>query len=356
MSKTYDGRLRRAVRDITERYQAAGYFPSACVRVFNREETVACVCVGEAEESSLFDVASLTKIATTTQILHLIEAGKLSLLALVLDALPPLQNDAFLARRFEGITLYQLLTHTSTLPAWYPFYSRQGEDFYTVLKYALQHTEPTQGMVYSDLNFMLLGKIIEHTHGKPLENCLQENLVKPLGLGNMTYLPEKSYAIVPSCYGNPIETQMCADRGIPFHGFRPLGQAVRGEANDGNCFYYFHGVSGHAGIFADAPAYERLCQYYMKTALPLLIEAQQEQPAVPGRGIGFQTGLSYPHGCGHTGFTGTGIYFSREYNVGVVSFTNRLFYPHENENATWEFRRVLHEAAFALAANAAEKP
>ena len=356
MSKTYDERLQCAVRDITERYQAAGYFPSACVRVFNQDETLACVCVGEAEEDSLFDVASLTKIATTTQVLHLIEKGKLSLLALVLDALPPLQNDAFLARRFAGITLYQLLTHTSTLPAWYPFYSRQGEDFYSVLSYALQHTEPTKGMVYSDLNFMLLGKILEQVQGKALEVCLQQDLVKPFNLGNMTYLPEKSYAIVPSCYGNPIETQMCADRGIPFHGFRPLGKAVRGEANDGNCFYYFHGVSGHAGIFADALAYERLCQYYMKTALPLLIEAQQEQPAVPGRGIGFQTGLSYPHGCGHTGFTGTGIYFSREYNVGVVSFTNRLFYPHENENATWEFRRVLHEAAFALAANAAEKP
>ena len=356
MSKTYDERLQCAVRDITERYQAAGYFPSACVRVFNREETLACVCVGEAEEDSLFDVASLTKIATTTQVLHLIEKGKLSLLALVLDALPPLQNDAFLARRFAGITLYQLLTHTSTLPAWYPFYSRQGEDFYSVLSYALQHTEPTKGMVYSDLNFMLLGKILEQVQGKALEVCLQQDLVKPFNLGNMTYLLDKSRSIVPSCYGNPIETQMCADRGIPFHGFRPLGQAVRGEANDGNCFYYFHGVSGHAGIFADALAYERLCQYYMKTALPLLIEAQEEQSAAPGRGIGFQTGLSYPHGCGHTGFTGTGIYFSREYNVGVVSFTNRLFYPYENENATWEFRRVLHEAAFALAANAAEKP
>ena len=356
MSTTYDGRLQRAIRDIAERYQAAGYFPSACVRVFNQDETLAVACVGEAEESSLFDVASLTKIATATQVLHLIEKGKLSLLALVLDALPPLQNDVFLARRFEGITLYQLLTHTSTLPAWYPFYSRQGEDFYIVLKYALQHTEPTKGMVYSDLNFMLLGKILEHTQRKPLENCLREDLVKPLGLGNMTYLPDKSLSIIPSCYGNPIETQMCADRNIPFDGFRPLSLAVRGEANDGNCFYYFHGVSGHAGIFADAPAYERLCQYYMKTAVPLLIEAQKEQPAAPGRGIGFQTGLSYPHGCGHTGFTGTGIYFSREYNIGVVSFTNRLFYPHENENATWEFRRVLHEAAFALAANAAEKP
>ena len=234
MSKTYDERLQCAVRDITERYQAAGYFPSACVRVFNQDETLACVCVGEAEEDSLFDVASLTKIATTTQVLHLIEKGKLSLLAFVLDALPPLQNDAFLARRFAGITLYQLLTHTSTLPAWYPFYSRQGEDFYIVLKYALQHTEPTKGMVYSDLNFMLLGKILEHTQRKPLENCLREDLVKPLGLGNMTYLPDKSLSIIPSCYGNPIETQMCADRNIPFDGFRPLSQAVRGEANDGN--------------------------------------------------------------------------------------------------------------------------
>ena len=349
MSKQYDARLQRAIQDMAERYQAAGYFPSACVRVFNHHETLAVACVGEAAENSLFDVASLTKIATATQILHLIEKGNLSLQERVLDALPLLQKDVFLAKRFEAITLFQLLTHTSTLPAWYPFYSRQGEDFFAALKFALAHTEATQGMVYSDLNFMLLGKIIEYTQGKALENCLQEDLVKPLGLGNMTYLPDKSLPIVPSCYGNPIETQMCADRNISFDGFRPLGQPVRGEANDGNCHYYFHGVSGHAGIFADTLAYERLCQYYMTTAVPLLMEAQKEQPAAPGRGIGFQTGLSYPHGCGHTGFTGTGIYFSREYDVGVVSFTNRLFYPHENENATWEFRRVLHETAFALA-------
>lgn len=349
MSKAYDARLQRAVRDITERYQAEGYFPAACVRIFNRDETLACVCVGEAGENSLFDVASLTKIATATQILHLIEKGKLSLQERALDALPALQSDMFLAKRFDSITLYQLLTHTSTLPAWYPFYSRQGEDFYAVLKYALQRTEPTEGMVYSDLNFMLLGKIIEQVQGKALEACLQQDLVKPLGLGNMTYLPDKSRSIVPSCYGNSIEMQMCADRDIPFGGFRSLGQPVCGEANDGNCHYYFHGVSGHAGIFADALAYERLCQYYMKTDDALLIEAQREQPAAPGRGIGFQTGLSYPHGCGHTGFTGTGIYFSHEYDVGAVSFTNRLFYPYENENATWEFRRVLHETAIALA-------
>lgn len=348
MSHTYDARLQRAIADITARYQAAGYFPSACVRVFNRDETLAVACVGEAREDSLFDVASLTKIATATQIFHLISAGKLSLHEAAADALPALGQDAYLARRFQGIELYHLLTHTSTLVDWYPFYSRRGEDFFTALKYALTHTEPTRGVVYSDLNFMLLGKIIERAQGKALDVCLREDLVEPLSLGNMTYLPDKSLPIIPSCYGNPIEMGMCAERGIAFDGFRPLGQPVLGDANDGNCWYYFHGVSGLAGIFADTLAYQRLCQYYMNAASPLLIEAQKEQPGAPGRGIGFQTGVSYPHGCGHTGFTGTAIYFSREHNVGVVSFTNRLFYPQKNENATGDFRRALHETAFAL--------
>ena len=343
-------RLQRVIRDLTERYRAAGYFPSACVRVFSDRETLASVCVGDAREHSLFDVASLTKIATTAQLLRLAGAGELALETPVTACLPPLRADPWLRERLAGVTLYRLLTHTSSLPAWYPFYTRRGEDFYDVLKYALQHTERTEGAVYSDLNFMLLGKVLEEKRGKPLARCLREDLAEPLGLGNITYLPPTDADVIPSCYGNPIETRMCAEQGLRFDGFRPREEPVRGQANDGNCFYYFGGVSGHAGIFADAEAYERLCRYFMRTDAPLLLEAQREQPGAPGRGIGFQTGLSYPHGCGHTGFTGTGIWFSRSCRVGAVSFTNRLFYPQENENATWEFRRVLHEAVFALAA------
>ena len=343
-------RLQWEIADITERYRAAGYFPSACVRVFNSRETLACACVGEAKEDSLFDVASLTKIATAAQVLRLMIAGRLSLDDEISACLPELAADAYLRERAGGITLRRLLTHTSGLAAWYPFYSRRGEDFYAVLRYALEHTEPTRGVVYSDLNFMLLGKVIERVQGKPLARCLREDLAEPLGLGDIAYLPDPSLPIVPSCYGNPIETEMCRERGIAFDGFRPVGTPVRGEVNDGNCFYYFGGVSGHAGIFADTLAYARLCQFFMTAREPLLLEAQREQPGAPGRGLGLQTGISYPHGCGHTGFTGTGIYFSREYDVGVVSFTNRLFYPAPNENETWEFRRALHEAAFALAA------
>jgi CubicO group peptidase (beta-lactamase class C family) len=52
----------------------------------------------------------------------------------------------------------------------------------------------------------------------------------------------------------------------------------------------------------------------------------------------------YPEGCGHTGFTGTSIYLSRTLNIGVVAFTNRLFYNEGNPNATNEFRRALQRA------------
>ena len=343
-------RLQRELEDITERYRAAGYFPSASVRVFNREGTLASVCVGDAKEDSLFDAASLTKIATALQLLRLVSAGTLSLEDEIAALLPPIREDAALSGRLSGVTLRRLLTHTSSLPAWYPFYTRGDEGFYTALAWALDHSERTEGVVYSDLNFMLLGKVLEEVRKKPLRSCLEEDLVQPLGLGRMTYLPDLALPLVPSSYGNPIEENMCRERGLRYDRFRPSDRPLRGEVNDGNAHYYFKGVSGHAGVFADAAAWERLCRYCMLSDDPLLIEAQREQPGAPGRGLGFQTGPSYPHGCGHTGFTGTGIYFSSGANVGVVSLTNRLFYPGSNPNATWEFRRALQEAAFALAA------
>ena len=347
-------RLRAEIQDILERYRAAGYFPSGCVRVFSGRETLAAAWTGEAGEDSLFDVASLTKIATAAQALRLILQGKLALEEEAAACLPALQQDEYFIRRMKGITIRRLLTHTSSLPAWFPFYTRRGEGFYEALKFALAHTAPSQGVEYSDLNFMLLGKILEEIQRKPLEACLREDLCAPLGLGSMLYRPAPSLPLIPSSFGNPIEEGMCAERGTAFSGFRPQDRPVVGEANDGNCFYYFGGVSGHAGIFASAAAYERLCQYFMNAREPLLIEAQREQADSPGRGLGFQTGISYPHGCGHTGFTGTGIYFSRKYDIGVVSFTNRLFYRNENSNATWEFRRALHEAVFALGAKEKE--
>ncbi|MDR3172606.1 MAG: serine hydrolase, partial [Treponema sp.] len=150
--------------------------------------------------------------------------------------------------------------------------------------------------------------------------------------------------IAPSGFGNPIEERMCAERGILFSDWRPH-EPIRGEVHDGNAHYFFKGVAGHAGIFADAPACEGLCRFYLKTEQPLFIQAQEEQ--APGRGLGWQTGELYPEGCGHTGFTGTSLYISRKRDIGVVALTNRLFYPGPNPNSLNEFRKALHHAVLA---------
>ena len=338
------------IQDVTDRYRAAGYFPSACVRVFDHRETLAVCCAGDARPESLFDVASLTKIATATQILLLADAGRLSLSDTLASCFPEIAADDYLRERLAGVTLFRLLTHTSGVAAWYPFYSRRGEEFFAVLRYALQHTAPTEGVVYSDLNFMLLGKLLERVHGMPLPACLRHHLVEPYGLGKMLYHPSPEEDIIPSDYGNRIEMDMCRERGISFDGFRPLGTPVIGTVEDGNSHYYFGDAAGHAGIFASAEAYERLCRLYMNTSSRLFREAQKEQPASPGRGLGLQIDCAYPHGCGHTGFTGTSIYFSSEYHIGAVVFTNMLYRTEPNGLSVRDFRRAVHETAFSLGA------
>ena len=338
------------VRDVTERYRAAGYFPSACVRVFDSEKTLAVCCVGDAEPDSLFDVASLTKIATATQIMLLAEQGVFSLSDTLPELFEEIASDSILNERLKRVTVYQLLTHTSGIIDWFPFYSRTGEGFFQILRYVLERTDPQEGVCYSDLNFMLLGLLLEKVCGMPLEECLARHLVQPLRLGKMMYRPQMSEKLIPAGYGNPCEMRMCRERNVTFSGFRSLEKPVVGTAHDGNSYYYFSGAAGHAGIFSTAEAYERLCRFYMNTESPLLKEAQREQRTAPERGIGFQTGMNYPHGCGHTGFTGTSIYFSSEYHIGAVAFTNRLFYREDNQAQLSEFRRALHETVFALGA------
>lgn len=332
--------LHEAVSSLVAAYRDQGFFPFAVIRVFTAEETLCSVTVGDVREGTLYDVASLTKIATATQVLQAVHDGMVCLDSQILDILPALRQDALLDQRLSGVTVYKLLTHTSSIVDWYPFYTVKG-DFTQALSAALKQYAPVEGMVYSDLNFMLLGKVLEKLHAMPLEECLRRNLAMPLGLGEMTYCPDPSLDIAPSCFGNPIEEAMCAERGLSFDGWR-AHEPVRGQANDGNAHYYFGGVAGSAGIFATADAYQRLCQFHMRTDIPVFTRAQTE--CAPGRGLGWQLGALYPQGCGHTGFTGTSVYLSRLLNIGVVAFTNRLYYPHPNPNATNAFRLALHEA------------
>lgn len=326
---------------MVEGRMADGLFPSAVVRVFDGKQTLMAAEFGGAKAQSVFDVASLTKIATATQILLLISSRRLSLGDGILSVLPSLNGSGLLKSRLSKVDLYSLLTHTSGIVDWYPFYAHRDLPFDQVLAIALERYGPVKGMVYSDLNFMLLGKVLEAVRRKPLEACLREDLVLPLGLGRMSYHANPADDIIPSSYGNPIEENMCAERNISFDAWR-AHEPMIGGCNDGNAYYYFGGVAGSAGIFADALSYERLCRFYMTSENPLIMRAALNLEA--GRGLGLETGERYPQGCGHTGFTGTSIFFSKALDIGVAAFTNRLYLDDPLPEGMQAFRRELHEA------------
>ena len=96
-------------------------------------------------------------------------------------------------------------------------------------------------MVYSDLNFMLLGLIFQRASGLSLREGLERYIRRGLGVCEIAYGPVEPALCVPSCFGNQIEKEMCRARGMTFDGWREDGPEVRGECNDGNAFYYWHG-------------------------------------------------------------------------------------------------------------------
>ena len=232
-------------------------------------------------------------------------------------------------------------THTSGIAAWYPFYA-DGRPFFTALEHVLSTTPVETGMVYSDLNFMLLGLIFQRASGLSLREGLERCIRRGLGVCEIAYGRVEPALCVPSCFGNQIEKEMCRARGMTFDGWREDGPEVRGECNDGNAFYYWHGASGHAGAFATADALTKLCQFYMNTDRPAFTRAMEE--TVCGRGLAFDKGNVFPEGCGHSGFTGTSIYFSRDHDIGAVLLANRLCHRSGVEVNMQDVRRALHYA------------
>ncbi|NLE69982.1 MAG: beta-lactamase family protein [Clostridiales bacterium] len=332
--------LEARLKDTAAAFSQEGYFPSLSLSVFTKDDILIRHTLGEARADSLFDIASLTKIATATMVLGLVEQGILALDTPLAAADPVLFQTGALGEALGGITIFQLLTHTATLPAWYPVYTQP--DFPAALQQALSMDRP-QGVNYSDLNFMILARVLKargrtDQSGSPLGPML----CQPLGITGMydALPPALMDKAIPSGYGNPQEEAMCARMGLAFTGFRPHS-AIKGEVHDGNAHYAFYRqFAGHAGIFSDMDSLVTLTQHHLATDSTLFITATEEQ--AEGRGLGWQVGEMYPMGCGHTGFTGTSIYLSRQLDIGCVLLTNRCYYQNQDHKLTNPFRTRVH--------------
>lgn len=337
-----------AVTRELEAYRERGYFPSAVCRVFDREGTRYCRAFGEAEPESWFDLASVSKLLCTTMLLFAMEEGRLTPEDRLLDRLPAEKPGPATKRRLGDTTIRQLMTHTSGILAWYPFYT-DGGDFYAILERLMASTPPEEGMVYSDLNFMLLGLVFSHVTGLSLREGLEKYFHRELGIRDIAYGPVPPERCAAGSRGNQIEKEMCRERGLCFDGWRPDGVPNRGDCNDGNAYYYWGQCSGHAGAFASAGALEALGRFLLTTQKPWFLRAMTED--VLGRGLGFDRRDPFSPGCGHSGFTGTSLWICREAGIGAVILTNKYDCPPEHRPGNSnEFRRAVHRLLLAQGA------
>lgn len=297
---------------------------------------------GAVTPDTWFDLASLTKVLCTTPlVLQAIGDGRLDPRSPLRELLPevawmqPIPN-------LGDVTLLQLATHTSGLPAWQPLYTL-GLDRATHFA-RLLHT-PLEGppgrIVYSDLGFMLLGYVLERTYSRPLESLAQA-LFARIGLDeHLGFAPPAGAPVAP--------TEVCPWR----------GRLLRGEVHDENAAA-FGGVSGHAGLFGTLRGicgYARAvlnCRVHPPAVLAYMAmeHARGDPPEAERRGFGWSlmfpgwSGGDFmsPRSIGHTGFTGTGLWIDLERGRFSVLLTNRVHPSRHIDSGVVALRRAFNHA------------
>lgn len=299
--------------------------------------------------NTIFDLASMTKLFTSIAAVQLIEQGKIGLDTSVAQYIP-----AFAANGKSDITIRNLLTHTSGLPAdpspslcTYANNDQRWAAVYAVKPFA----PPNTTYLYSDMNMMTLGKVIETVTGKTLDQVVAENITQPLGMSDTMFNPPAS--LKPRIAAE--EYQPWTNRGI-----------VWGTVHDENA-YCVGGVSGHAGLFSTTHDLSILAQTLLnggryghvrildEDSTRLLFTNQNQ--AFPGdsHGLGFELdqrwymdALNSPVSAGHTGYTGTDIVLDPLSNSFVILLTNRVHPSRYWASQNPSRRAVARDLAYAL--------
>jgi len=292
-----------------------------------------------------FDLASLTKvIATTTAVMLLAEQGLLCLDDPVAKYLPH-----FAEREKQAVTLRHLLTHSSGLKPWRAFHEALLEREHkkaerllatpearewvieSICRSGLVHA-PGAAAVYGDLDFIVLGAVVEAVAQQRLDHFCAERIFAPLGLARTGFLPLDEGELPEALRRDFAATESCSWR----------GRILWGEVHDPNASA-LGGVAGHAGLFAPADDVLRFGQLILDVwhgrseALPpeRLRDFLRRQDLPPGSdwALGWDTptaGASSsgryfsPGSVGHLGFTGTSLWIDLEAQAVVVMLTNRI--------------------------------
>lgn len=340
-------------RAVVETSIRNGAFPSATLLVWKEGKILLHESFGRLtyESSSrktdtltLYDLASLTKpLAVTLSLMKFHSEGKLRLDDSLKTFLPQTANGGK-----EHLTIRDLLLHQSGLIAFRRYYDCCSTETQVLSKIYSDTLVRRIGdtTIYSDLNFVLLGKVVEAISGKRLNEHFEETFAHPLGLKNLMFVPPDSlsYRIAPTE----------ADTHWKFSFPRP-------KVHDPTAAM-LGGISGNAGLFGNAGDILRL-------VLPLLnggaVDSLQfftletieqfttREPKHKLRALGWDmrtnsekssTGKYFSMNTfGHTGFTGTSLWIDPARSLCVIFLTNRV-YPTASNRQILSVRRALHDA------------
>jgi CubicO group peptidase (beta-lactamase class C family) len=311
---------------------------------------------------TIYDLASLTKPLVT----GLLCARHVEAQALSLDDPVSRHLTEFDRADKSVITIRQLLTHTSGLPAWLPLYLLADDQDKTLAAIAEQplRGKPATRVTYSDLGFIVLGCLLQRMAGMNLESLTQKEIIAPLDLTRTFFNPAQAARTgIAACEnGNAYERDMC-ERDFPAKPYAKWrAGTVWGEVHDGNA-YFLGGTAGHAGLFSTANETLTLANQFIAAQSSLLKDETCEffrQNMTEGlneaRSFAWQlaatkdstAGTSLPPDAfGHTGFTGTSCWIDAERQRVFILLTNRTHarsLPFANINSA---RREFHTLAVA---------
>jgi beta-N-acetylhexosaminidase len=343
-----------SLRSLLDSAVADSAFPGAFAIVGRHDRVLAEYGAGHLDWApssrpdghTLWDLASLTKVvALTSAMMQLVETGRVELDAPVQRYLP-----AWRGPNKERVTVRQLLTHSSGLPAWRPIYKetdRPDSAMALVLATALD-TLPGVRMVYSDLGAILMGEIVRAVTGERIDAYFARQVAGPLGLRETLYLPPSS--LVPRIA--PTEVDPWRQR------------QLRGEVHDENAFV-LGGVSAHAGLFSTGYDLARFARLYLNggaldgvrifSAATIRQFTTVQDSTFSNRALGWETPTGHNSAghlmqrpaFGHTGFTGTSIWIDPAHDLFVVLLTNRVDPTRANLKIT-RWRQALADLVMRL--------
>lgn len=340
----------QAVDIVIQSALAEGLFPGAVVLIARKGKVVKHSSYGLAMEvpevremtkTTIFDLASLTKVVVTVPLtLMLMERGAWHLRDPIERFLPQFKA--------PGVTLWHLLTHTSGLPAWANLFHRgvgkervSQELFDYKWPIITPICEPGKWVIYSDLGYILLGRAIEEVAERSLDVLARDWVFIPLGMHDTFF--------------NPL--QMLGSRMAATEDDPDRGGVLVGVVHDENA-WAMGGVSGHAGLFSTAWDLALFAQMilnegsyggkrFLSPASIRLMTSPQTEGLNERRGLGWLLqgnetlsagDLLSDRAFGHTGFTGTSLWIDPLYELIIIFLTNRV-HP-KREQTQEEMHRV----------------